>query len=703
MYDVVSKYVPPHEREIFYRLSSEVQDDIKEKLSIYDRVVMSALSVEKAAANEAARFHGKKGRSKEQIKRIVRAMRNEGWQRLENGSKKKVAEKRKLPVDFIEYWKDLCLDHQRGKITACHRELIRRWQEGEEIPGYGNWRTYWSKKEPNTYFDSCPPDLPEGWNERNLRRYKPSTEEMDFAQYGIAAGLKHIPHVIRTRVGLRPLEWIAFDDVETDFMISVPGVEQPVRLAALVCKDVATDMWLRFVLRPVIPRADGTRDGLKAVDMKRLIADLVMYFGYPVDYVMNLVFERGTATLPPDDVRALAEVTSGMVVSHPTTMITGQVLMSGFSDKAIGKARAKGWIESGFNLMHNEYAMLPGQKGLSWQKAPRELENRVKYATSLLEAGAQLSAAEHLKEAIPFIDVFEASKVLYTVLDRINNRKDHKLEGFEPVQCWRLSKGDPWKTIGEAMQYPVEVRNHGMWKPFLESPLQRFCRLVEPEKFERVPDSALRHILADHRTVRVESHQIRIEIDKRTYVFFDRDCPYLFENEATYLAYFDRNKMDYIYLTDGDRSYKCKLPRIDKVRQGDMDAMQKQIADNNRTLGRVIKKINSRDSRVEKTQRKIAGQLKAIETLEQMQGINIAPQTHPETGKAGGVARALTESQLEVQREADAREAELVRVRSSKTRLNDIYRTADPEEEPDEEPASDSAPRLSDLYGSDND
>jgi hypothetical protein len=83
---------------------------------------------------------------------------------------------------------------------------------------------------------------------------------------GQAAAAEDLPHIIGTRDGMRPLEYIAFDDVELDFLVMVAGVPQPAKLRAIIAKDVACDLALAFVLRPALEREDGTQDSLKARD-----------------------------------------------------------------------------------------------------------------------------------------------------------------------------------------------------------------------------------------------------------------------------------------------------------------------------------------------------------------------------------------------------------------------------------------------------
>ncbi len=261
-------------------------------------------------------------------------------------------------------------------------------------------------------------------------------------------------------------------------------------------------------------------------------------------------------------------------------------------------------------------------------------------------------------------------------------------------------------TAAESVKrYSPEIRNAGQWGAELESPLQRFARLIMVHNisFERVPDRALPQILADHRTVKVIKHQIKIQLEGRTYTFFDKDSPYLCSNDAEYLAYYSGTDPEHLYLTDGEGAFKCRLPRVDKVRQGDVDAMKKALAETRHTLKKTIATINSRDSRIDKTRKAAAANEAAIAKYQELQTIAIAPDTAPGTGNITGVTSALNDSQDEVYQERRDQERELVRIRKQRGSMADIYQDEEDDSEEPDEVARPASGNLNDIYGNEDD
>ena len=53
-----------------------------------------------------------------------------------------------------------------------------------------------------------------------------------------------------------------FDDVELDFLVTLPGSFTPVKLRMIVAFDLCSRRVLGYGIRPAVTRADGTEDGL---------------------------------------------------------------------------------------------------------------------------------------------------------------------------------------------------------------------------------------------------------------------------------------------------------------------------------------------------------------------------------------------------------------------------------------------------------
>lgn len=582
----------------FTRLPTRDRDRIRAAMQMCERIGAHPGGVLRGIEAEAQiiSLANPRGGSRGSIKRLYYAWKNTGDWRvfMRKGSVEKKAAS--LPLQFIDYWHGIVLNNKR-KTKPAHRQLCKMWFDGLAIPGYGTWQDYWAKRIGHAP-DVCPPDLPHGWSYEALNRIKPAAADISLARYGIASTRHMLPHVIGTREGLRPLEYIAFDDVELDFLVYVTGVQRPCKIRALVCKDVATDCWLRFVLRPAILRDDGVQDGLKLKDMKRLVGDLGVNFGFPMDYVSNWIMERGTATLPGGEIIALSESTGGMVKVHLTSMISGKVLMGGYADKSVGNSWGKAWIESGFNLVHNELAHLPGQKGRRYDLAPAELEARKKSAIALMRAGEALPLDLRQQMRLPFVSIYQAHDQLRDALMRINLMEGHKCEGFQSTLKWRLGKGDQWREYAEMLNLPPEMMDRVMTKQVVETRFERWTRLTQGVTFQKMSPAWCARWYDDHREVSVENHQIKFQHDGRTFVYFHRDSALLSEG-SKYLAHFNPFDMDVIYLTTGDGAYRGTLPRVKAVQRGDQEALEKRLADTRHILNGHLASVRNAQKQID--------------------------------------------------------------------------------------------------------
>jgi hypothetical protein len=269
-------------------------------------------------------------------------------------------------------------------------------------------------------------------------RHKPVKVEMALVTQGTAAALRLLPHVPRTRVGVRFLEYVFFDDVWLDRKCIVPGYREPARILQLGCLDLATGVYLKFGQRPELPNPkDSARlERLKERDMKWLVAVLLEEYGYPADYDMHLIVERGTATLREPEARALYDLSNGRIKVCRTSM-EGKLVLS-WEERSTGNPRGKGPLESWHNLLHNESACLPGQMGKDREHAPAELFGREKEAVNLHTASLILTPEQRSRLRLPFPTKDQAHMQTVAIIDRINSRTDHDLDGFDASLLWRI-------------------------------------------------------------------------------------------------------------------------------------------------------------------------------------------------------------------------------------------------------------------------
>lgn len=597
--------VPAADHDEFYALPTAVQDEVSILLRVMCRVHHAPAKARvRQMQEESDRIGGGRGNSWRSIRTKYYAYRQCGDWRILVNQAKAGGGREALHPDFVAWFRGKCDTHKRA-INSAIDEVYAAWYAGAEIPGYGTWREWWARRPEfaeRPLPADCPSDLPAGWSRGNLRTYQPHRTETALARRGIAAAIATIPTCISTREGLRPFEYLVFDDAETDFLIVHPQTAQVCKLEGLFCKDVATDVWLRFGLRPGLKRDDGTQESLKRQDMLELAVQMLTTYGYPRDYASTWIVERGTATISPDDAKAIYDATDGHVVIAPTGMIGGKVLSEGYADKSVGNFRAKSWIESGFNLLWNKLDHVRGQKGSHYAAKPMDLETRTKAAIDIMRAGKLLPADVMLQEHLPYQDLRESFHSINDALKKINSRCEHRCEGFRKVVKWRFADFGiaEWQPYEKLLQLPAEVREKVEIMQTMESPYERMARLQQEYGvvMQTIHPGAIPRILNDfHRSVAVADGEITLHLDGQTLRYFDADSTICGAEGSEYFAYLPKGDYETIYLVAGEgaqRRYVGSLPRRVGKKYGDIDARNRQLADKRKALARHTRAIRER-------------------------------------------------------------------------------------------------------------
>lgn len=516
----------------------------------------------------------------------------------------------KETADFIWGWMQ---QNQRASKAGFDKFVRDHWRAGKPVPGVpvsgqiGNWQSWFQWKWPDRQMPlDCPPDLPRGWSYENLMRphLKPKKAELMAARQGIAAALNQMPPIPMTRSDMRPLEFVTFDDVKFDFRIHVDGVGRPVELVGLVAFDIATGSVLGFGLRPVLLREDGSGEKLKLQDSKELIVSLLSQWGWP-EYGMTIIQERGTATTDEHFQAAIAEATQGKVKFSPASLIAGTVWAGGFCDRAVGNSRAKGWLESFFNLVHNSTAALPGQTGRRYDVSPASDHGRRKELAELVKVGKMLPAEVRKELRKPYLDRDEAREEIGLVFRTLNWRRDHGLEGFSEILFWRYRDGEEWRNWDND-QPPYEAEATVQTTKMNEAPAERFTRLAEGHRFFRLAPHSAPALLECQRKVKIDRGQVEFQFQGKQYLY----TPYTSKNAGTLaaldqigegvevLAYFSAQDLGTIYLTDGQGRWIGELYRTLRSSRKDAEATKLNIATKKRELGKVIDNLNQRSPEV---------------------------------------------------------------------------------------------------------
>lgn len=311
----------------------------------------------------------------------------------------------------------LASKHPRS-LRGAVRELYEEWRSGASIPGY----------EGLNYRQGLP--LPEGWSEDNLLRCMPDKTALKVMNEGVRAAAAMLPQVYATRAGCWPCSHVLADDVWLD--VEVLGYDErgqmqlgrPLQLGML---DLYTGKRLCWGTKLRTKREDGTSTGLNGDEMLCVLCDWLMNVGYSKRGT-TLVVENGTATVSREVAETLALLSDGKIrVEYSGKQ--GMKQVGAFGGRAVGNPRHKAELESWHNLFHNYMDGFISQVGKD-RKEPEALWGVREETKRMLRAGEKLPADRALLLA-PFVPTMtELCDKLPQIVQAINNRTDHGLEGW---------------------------------------------------------------------------------------------------------------------------------------------------------------------------------------------------------------------------------------------------------------------------------
>jgi len=468
--------------------------------------------------------------------RRLAAYRAAGVAGLSQAPRGKVHE---LPEAFVELcWRRKVMENQR-KIAPAYRSLFfDELLQGKVIPGYDtDWRGIWRAEH-----DGCvPPDecpytphhyTPEGWSERNLRRYAPDKFALAAARIGRAAAADLLPKLPTTRVGLRFGQVFVMDDVFHDAKVSFAGNRDPQICVELGALELLSGHYCSWGIKPVRERDDDTREHLREAFTRYLLVDLLCRVGVCADGCL-ICGEHGTAKLPADLVASIEALAPGLVRFEAGGLRHEPIARGLFEGRPGGNFRFKAALESHHNLKKNELAQLPGQKGADPEHAPEDLPTKVSYHRALVKActalaGARPDLIEEVRSPFPsYYRYVEAVQLLY---DRIADRTVHGLEGFDElgftVEEFAIAAGMPHVPLASMLagKSPAEQdlvrelvrRSPAAYRRRLMSPREAFHAAAKAHQVIRLPDSVVPQILGSGlaETLQVSEDQTMSIADK---------------------------------------------------------------------------------------------------------------------------------------------------------------------------------------------
>lgn len=483
----------------------------------------------------------------------------------------KRAKEEALPEAFLVWAGGEMLGNQR-KSAPAYRMILARWRawrrgdQTQAIPGY--------KRPPR----DCGKGHPIGWSYENLmRRAQPPKEQLQMARVGSVAAQRYLPFIPGTREGVKFLQFVYCDDVVHDRKCSVPGYPEPVRILQLGALDYASGVYLKFGLRPDLPRDDGSRERLQRRDFLTLVAGLILDCGFPQEYKMHLICERGTATMNLAEAQFLHELTDGQVCVGYTSM-EGRFVLAWDESKS-GNSNGKGPIESWHNLFHNEQGALAGQTGMDRHHTPAALLNSDREQAALNKVAMMLTPEAKRRLQMPYPSITQAHRETLQVVERINHRRDHEMEGFEEVNLWRLKGTDmEWRHEGELISMPESALSLMEWRPVKETPAERLARLSQGVTLTKPhPGAMVSFFEGSHSVATVERRQVKITVNGKTCWFGPDSAEDALENGQQIMVHHLPHEPEWAIITCKGRYVGTWKRQLLNRADEDADALADQV------------------------------------------------------------------------------------------------------------------------------
>jgi hypothetical protein len=497
--------LPSHLRARYSRAKPDQKTKIEIRIQIIaalDRTPQNGWKAKaKELSAEIARVHAIGGFSPKRILDIYREYRANGQEALLMHYGKK-AEK---PKEFVQELARRVENNKRVASVALD-ELRADWFAGKNVPGYGNWRNAWRAAYPDDAEPAHCPDwfTPKGWSERNLSRLVPSEAELEYARRGVFAAHGKLPQKRNDYRSLMPLQIVVFDDVRCDWLVSYPGATEACEMWLLVAMDAATRKVLDWISLARVPNDEGKRAEFIGEHMLILAGNILRHHGVPTGWQMTLKVENAKATISREKADYLGTMAGGKIVVDYTVMHNRR-LPSGHTERHGTPWDIKGILESFFRTFHDHTAGYIGNTGPRYDLAPAELKSRQDDLKALLKEAEDLPADVIAQLRLPFLTYEEAVEAVTRVMDHLNNRSQHSLQGFDKIQRFRFPKDHDWRSIDELKRYPQEIIRTAIIQTRLETPAQRFDKLMRhAPAFVHVPEEALIPLMA--RTVKRVRH-----------------------------------------------------------------------------------------------------------------------------------------------------------------------------------------------------
>lgn len=458
-----SLHVKSRDLPEFFRLQERNQERVRLLLGVMD-VIRTAPTLGEGYKRGSAACGTLRGTSPDNLRNLYAAWRKSrhDWRVLIDQALE-IKPNAAMPQEFLDDLQ-IRVDASQRSVAAALKKLRAEWIKGHEIPGYGNWKTWWARTRPGRPFPKHCNTYPDGWSSRNLRRKLDASKARRAAQtLGLTAAKKFMPSMKLSRVGSAPGRELMWDDKEHDYFVNSFEHKQAARPIELYCHDYASAFKTFFGLKPKYKDDEGFVKKLTGDMMRLVVAGHYWKHGYHPEGTVNYA-EHGTANFADDVRKALYDDTEGLIT----------VSESGFDGRAAhaglyhGRWRGQpGWkasLESGNNNDHNWLGDMEGQTGRNKETRPEHLHGLLKDNAQLMEAWHWLPVEFREMLEFPLADMHSFRLKLEQVYHYISCERDHDLEGW--IECGNVMQmldiGGHLISMDEIKTKPKDVQNKAL-------------------------------------------------------------------------------------------------------------------------------------------------------------------------------------------------------------------------------------------------
>ena len=398
-----------------------------------------------------------------------------------------------LKEAFIEFLHVLFMSNDRKTAPAYRSLFFDHLIPGKEIPGYGTWRDIFRAE-----FQNCPVPqecpyrpyqfTPSSWSYQNLCRFQPHQHALQMARVGRGSAKQFLPPVPTSRVGLHVGQYILWDDVWHDHKVNLVGTNnQEMRVIQLGALDLLSGYYRCGMMPRTIDYTTGSKRNLREKDIRLFMASVLRGDGYHPDGAV-LVMEHGTASASADFERHLSKCSGGNIKIDRSGKLNTPLIDGLWDGRPRGNPRFKAALESWHNLFHNECAALDGSVGRDWDNCPEKLYGESKHNGLMLKVLAAVCSmyperAELFR--LPFMHFEDYSKFVYAYIDRINQREEHSLQGFQEaglvIPMYRMFPDQPFRNLKTDFDHADDALKAAITAA-VENPKNRFIRVMSPEE-----------------------------------------------------------------------------------------------------------------------------------------------------------------------------------------------------------------------------